>query len=112
MMLALGEERAGPILERFDTEEVRDLSQAMVTLGTGIGAGFVTGGRLLWGAEGYAGEVGHMLVARDGPFHHTGQQGPWEHFASGTALGRLGREAAAEESTGSKLLCGLERLAK
>ncbi|MDD9903447.1 MAG: flagellar motor switch protein FliG [Rhodospirillaceae bacterium] len=34
MMLALGEERAGPILERFDTEEVRDLSQAMVTLGT------------------------------------------------------------------------------
>ncbi len=33
-MLALGEERAGPILERFDTEEVRDLSQAMVTLGT------------------------------------------------------------------------------
>ena len=34
MMLALGEERAGPILERFDTEEVRDLSQVMVTLGT------------------------------------------------------------------------------
>ena len=33
-MLALGEERAGPILERFDTEEVRDLSQAMVTLGS------------------------------------------------------------------------------
>ena len=34
MMLALGEERAGPILEQFDTEKVRDLSQAMVTLGT------------------------------------------------------------------------------
>ena len=34
MMLALGEERAGPILERFAAEEVRDLSQAMVTLGT------------------------------------------------------------------------------
>jgi flagellar motor switch protein FliG len=34
MMLALGEERAGPILERFDNEEIRDLSQAMVTLGT------------------------------------------------------------------------------
>ena len=33
-MLALGEERAGPILEQFDTEKVRDLSQAMVTLGT------------------------------------------------------------------------------
>jgi len=34
MMLALGEDRAGPLLERFDTEEIRDLSQAMVTLGT------------------------------------------------------------------------------
>ena len=34
LMLALGEERAGPLLERFDDEEIRDLSQAMVTLGT------------------------------------------------------------------------------
>ncbi len=34
MMLALGEERAGPLLERLDSEEIRDLSQAMVTLGT------------------------------------------------------------------------------
>jgi flagellar motor switch protein FliG len=34
MMLALGEERAGPLLQRLDSEEVRDLSQAMVTLGT------------------------------------------------------------------------------
>jgi len=34
MMLALGEERAGPLLERLDDEEIRDLSQAMVTLGT------------------------------------------------------------------------------
>ena len=34
MVLSLGEERAGPLLERLDSEEVRDLSQAMVTLGT------------------------------------------------------------------------------
>ena len=34
LLLALGEDRAGPLLERFDDEEVRDLSQAMVTLGT------------------------------------------------------------------------------
>ena len=34
MMLALGEDRAGPLLERFGEEEIRDLSQAMVTLGT------------------------------------------------------------------------------
>jgi len=34
LILSLGEERAGPLLERLDSEEVRDLSQAMVTLGT------------------------------------------------------------------------------
>jgi len=34
MMLALGEERAKPLLERLDQEEIRDLSQAMVSLGT------------------------------------------------------------------------------
>ena len=33
-MLSLGEERAGPLLQRLDSEEIRDLSQAMVTLGT------------------------------------------------------------------------------
>lgn len=34
MVLSLGEEKAGPLLERLDSEEIRDLSQAMVTLGT------------------------------------------------------------------------------
>ena len=68
---------------------------AMVTLGTGIGTGFVVDGRLLRGASGFAGESGHMVVDVDGPSHRTGQRGPWEYFASGTALDRLGREAAA-----------------
>jgi glucokinase len=68
---------------------------AYVALGTGIGAGFVVNGRLVLGANGFAGEVGHMVVDAGGPAHITGQRGPWEYFASGTALGRLGREAAA-----------------
>jgi len=67
---------------------------AFVSLGTGIGAGFVVDGRLVLGAHGFAGEVGHMVVDRHGPTHITGQQGPWEYDASGTALGRMGREAA------------------
>jgi len=65
-----------------------------VTLGTGIGTGFVVGGRLVQGANGFAGESGHMVVDAHGPAHITGQQGPWEYYASGSALGRLGREAA------------------
>ena len=65
-----------------------------VALGTGIGTGFVVNGRLLTGAHGFAGESGHMVVDAHGPTHHTGQQGPWEYFASGTALGEQGRTAA------------------
>ena len=69
---------------------------AYVALGSGIGTGFVAGGRLLLGANGFAGESGHMTVDAGGPAHITGEPGPWEYFASGHALGRLGREAAAE----------------
>ena len=68
---------------------------AMVSLGTGIGVGFVLDGRLYRGAHGYAGESGHMVVDRNGPRHLTGARGPWELFASGTAFGVLAREAAA-----------------
>jgi glucokinase len=69
---------------------------AFVALGTGIGTGFVVDGRLVTGANGFAGESGHMVVDAHGPPHRTGQRGPWEYFASGSALGRMGREAAAE----------------
>jgi len=64
----------------------------LIGLGTGIGGGFVIGGQLLTGANGYAGEVGHMVIDFDGGTHHTGQRGPWESFASGSALGRMTNE--------------------
>ena len=79
---------------------------ALVTLGTGIGTGFVVDGRLLRGAEGFAGESGHMVVDRDGPTHHTGQVGPWEHFAAGTALDRLVGGPAADRSLPADVLDG------
>ncbi len=71
---------------------------AFVALGTGIGTGFVLDGNLVQGANGFAGEAGHMVVEAHGPQHVTGQRGPWEYFGSGNALGRLGREAAASGS--------------
>ena len=67
---------------------------SFVALGTGIGTGFVMDGVLVQGANGFAGEAGHMVVNFDGPAHITGQQGPWEYYASGSGLGRMGREAA------------------
>ena len=68
----------------------------LVTLGTGIGGGIVAGGTLLRGANGFAGEVGHMVIDPDGPECPCGQRGCWERFGSGSGLGRLGKRAAAE----------------
>lgn len=66
----------------------------MVTLGTGIGGGAVSNGRLLEGAHGFAGEIGHMVIDPHGPPCPCGKRGCWERFASGNGLGRLAREAA------------------
>ncbi len=76
----------------------------LVTLGTGIGTGFVLDGRLVEGAHGFAGEAGHMVVDANGPAHITGHRGPWEYFASGSALGRMGRMAAGEGRFGRGLV--------
>jgi len=66
----------------------------MVTLGTGIGGGLVCGGKVMRGANGFAGEIGHMVVDPSGPQCSCGRRGCWERFASGSGLARLAREAA------------------
>lgn len=73
----------------------------LVTLGTGIGAGVVSGGRLVRGANGFAGEPGHMVVDPGGPPCVCGRQGCWERFASGSGLARLARDAAEGGRLGS-----------
>ena len=67
----------------------------MVTLGTGIGGGIFSHGRLLRGHSGFAGEIGHMVIDPRGPRCPCGQRGCWERFASGAGVARLAREAAA-----------------
>ena len=72
----------------------RDVDDAvLVGLGTGIGGGLLQEGRLVRGAHGFAGEIGHMVVARGGIPCVCGRNGCWERYASGSALGRLAREA-------------------
>ena len=66
----------------------------MVTLGTGIGGGIIAGGRLQRGTNGFAGEIGHMVVDPEGPPCPCGRRGCWERYASGSGLARLAREAA------------------
>jgi glucokinase len=69
----------------------------LVGLGTGIGGGLLLDGRLVRGANGFAGEIGHMVVARGGIPCVCGRKGCWERYASGSALGRMGREAGLGE---------------
>jgi glucokinase len=59
-----------------------------LTVSTGVGGGVVNEGRLLRGADGLAGELGHVPVALDGPRCGCGGVGHVEAFASGTALAR------------------------
>jgi len=66
----------------------------VVTLGTGIGGAIVMGGRIVTGAHGFAGEIGHMVVDPNGPPCPCGNRGCWERYASGGGLARLAREAA------------------
>lgn len=70
---------------------------SMLTLGTGIGAGFVVEGRLIRGWSGAGAEFGHMVIEPGGPPCPCGLRGCFEQLASGGAIGRLGREAAERD---------------
>lgn len=68
-----------------------------VGVGTGIGGGIIAGGRLVRGAHGLAGEIGHIIVEPGGPLCGCGNRGCWEQVASGLAIARAGRHAVTEE---------------
>jgi glucokinase len=85
-LAALGEHRRGA---------ARGASELIyVTVSTGIGAGILLGGELYAGAHGSAGEVGHIVVQRDGPLCTCGNRGCLEAIASGTGIARAARELA------------------
>lgn len=73
--------------------DVQDM--LLLTIGTGLGGALVVGGRLVRGAYGVAAEVGHMRVVPDGHLCGCGLHGCWEQYASGRALVRSARTAAA-----------------
>ena len=72
--------------------------QLMVTIGTGVGGGVIVGGRLVRGAYGVAGEIGHLCLVPDGLQCGCGNRGCFEQYGSGSALVRATREAAAGSS--------------
>jgi glucokinase len=71
-------------------------SLAYLSIGTGLAAGLVFGGRIHRGSIGMAGEVGHVPLRRDGPQCSCGQRGCAETLGSGGAIAdRWGRRGAA-----------------
>ncbi len=64
----------------------------MLTIGTGVGGGFVTNGKIYGGVNGAAMEVGHIVIEADGLECNCKRRGCWELYASATALVRYTKE--------------------
>jgi glucokinase-like ROK family protein len=100
-VLALGEWRSGVAAGHDDV--------VVVKIGTGIGAGIISGGRLHRGAQGSAGDVGHIQVSDDpAVVCRCGNVGCLEALAGGGALARAGEEAA-RDGRSSRLRTALDQ---
>jgi len=63
-----------------------------ITLGTGVGSGIVVGGNLVYGHDGFAGELGHTVIRKGGRVCGCGLNGCLETYASATGVARTARE--------------------
>lgn len=80
----------------------------MITLGTGVGSGIVINGQMVYGANGFAGELGHVIVKRNnGRLCGCGRTGCLETYCSATGVARTAREFL-EARTDASLLRNLD----
>ncbi len=83
---------------------LRGVSSALlITVGTGIGGAVVLDGRVVRGANGMAGEFGHVQVVPDGLACECGLHGCWEQYCSGRALQRVMRVALGSHLDGREV---------
>lgn len=75
----------------------------MITLGTGVGSGIITHGRLLYGHDGFAGELGHVCAVQGGRQCNCGLKGCLETYASAMGVARTAREFLQKDSRESLL---------
>lgn len=69
----------------------------MITLGTGVGSGIVSNGQMIYGHDGFAGELGHTIIRPGGRKHwSTGHQGPLEAYCSATGITITAKKFRAE----------------
>lgn len=66
-----------------------------ITLGTGVGSGIVVNGQLVYGCDGFAGELGHVIVEKNGRECGCGRRGCLECYCSGTGIARSAIEKLA-----------------
>ena len=89
--VAMGHDVRAGLLAEFRLGAAQGAPDALfVALGTGIASALLAGGRVVAGSE-WAGEVGHVIVERDGPLCGCGRHGCLEAVASAAALGRAWR---------------------
>ncbi len=67
----------------------------IITLGTGLGSGLVANGQLIYGHDGFAGELGHIIVDPNGRYHANSNQGVLEAYVSATGIKRTAFELMA-----------------
>ena len=76
----------------------------MITLGTGVGSGIVANGKLIYGHDGFAGELGHTIVIPGGRLHEgTNKKGSLESYASATGVRLTALEVMASHEEPSLL---------
>ena len=90
-LMALGEQRAG------DGAGVDHF--IFVKIGTGIGAGIISNGKIHRGSDGCAGDIGHICVDKEGPLCACGNRGCLEAKAAGPAIASKAMEAARNGSS-------------
>lgn len=75
----------------------------MITLGTGLGSGIVINGQLVYGHDGFAGELGHVIVEKEGRHCGCGRYGCLETYVSATGIVRTMAELLEKKKTDSVL---------
>lgn len=75
----------------------------MVTLGTGLGSGFVANGELIYGHDGFAGELGHTIIEPNGRSCGCGRKGCLETYASATGMQKTAFELSGKEHTSKEV---------
>jgi len=77
----------------------------MITLGTGVGSGIIANGQLIYGHDGFAGELGHTIIRPGGRLHWgTGMKGSLETYASATGISITAKEILDERVGEQSLL--------